>query len=411
MGQFHSYANSFQAVARLELVSIKKMLEFLGHPEKGLRFLHVAGTNGKGSVCAFLQSILTEAGFRCGKYISPNLVSVCERISVDGEEISQKGMEELLSGMEDAARKTEEAIGSYPTQFEIWTAAAFCYFQEKRCDYVVLETGLGGTRDATNVIPDSAADIITRIAMDHMGYLGNTLSEIAEAKAGIIKNTLVTLEQEPPAMEVLERVCREKGHKMLVTGNVLVHEPVGMCECIDYAGMERLLLGIPGYHQIENAALAIETARLLQVDEPAIRAGLAKAKNPGRLERLSENLIFDGAHNPNGMESLLFSLKRYFPQKTVQFIMACMGDKDIKKELLQIKRAYPDATIYTLMVQDNPRAMPAEQLAEKARSCGIYAEACKDFSEIQKKSHGGGLTVVCGSLYLYRDLKLQKSEL
>ena len=410
MGQFHSYANSFQAVARLELVSIKKMLEFLGHPEKGLRFLHVAGTNGKGSVCAFLQSILTEAGFRCGKYISPNLVSVCERISVDGEEISQKGMEELLSGMEDAARKTEEAIGSYPTQFEIWTAAAFCYFQEKRCDYVVLETGLGGTRDATNVIPDSAADIITRIAMDHMGYLGNSLSEIAEAKAGIIKNTLVTLEQEPPAMEVLERVCREKGHKMLVTGNVLVHEPVGMCECIDYAGMERLLLGIPGYHQIENAALAIETARLLQVDEPAIRAGLAKAKNPGRLEQLSENLIFDGAHNPNGMESLLFSLKRYFPKKTVQFIMACMGDKDIKKELLQIKRAYPDATIYTLMVQDNPRAMPAEQLAEKARSCGIYAEACKDFSEIQKKSHSG-LTVVCGSLYLYRDLKLQKSEL
>lgn len=410
MGQFHSYANSFQAVARLELVSIKKMLELLGHPEEGLRFLHVAGTNGKGSVCAFLQSILTEAGYRCGKYISPNLVSVCERISVDGEEISQKEMEELLSKMEDAARKTEEAIGSYPTQFEIWTAAAFCYFKEKQCDYVVLETGLGGTRDATNAISESAADIITRIAMDHMGYLGNTLSEIAEAKAGIIKNTLVTLEQEPEAMEVLERVCREKGHKMLVTGNVLVHEPVGMCECIDYAGMERLLLGIPGYHQIENAALAIETARLLRVDEPAIRAGLAKAKNPGRLERLSENLIFDGAHNPNGMESLLFSLNRYFPTKPVQFIMACMGDKDIKKELLQIRKAYPDTTIYTLTVQDNPRAMPAEQLAEKARSCGLRAEACKDFFEVQKKSHSG-LTVVCGSLYLYRDLKLQESEL
>lgn len=410
MGQFHSYANSFQAVARLELVSIKKMLELLGHPEEGLRFLHVAGTNGKGSVCAFLQSILTEAGYRCGKYISPNLVSVCERISVDGEEISQKEMEELLSKMEDAARKTEEAIGSYPTQFEIWTAAAFCYFKEKQCDYVVLETGLGGTRDATNAIPKSAADIITRIAMDHMGYLGNTLSEIAEAKAGIIKNTLVTLEQEPEAMEVLERVCREKGHKMLVTGNVLVHEPVGMCECIDYAGMERLLLGIPGYHQIENAALAIETARLLRVDEPAIRAGLAKAKNPGRLERLSENLIFDGAHNPNGMESLLFSLNRYFPTKPVQFIMACMGDKDIKKELLQIRKAYPDTTIYTLTVQDNPRAMSAEQLAEKARSCGLRAEACKDFFEVQKKSHSG-LTVVCGSLYLYRDLKLQESEL
>ena len=410
MGQFHSYANSFQAVARLELVSIKKMLELLGHPEEGLRFLHVAGTNGKGSVCAFLQSILTEAGYRCGKYISPNLVSVCERISVDGEEISQKEMEELLSKMEDAARKTEEAIGSYPTQFEIWTAAAFCHFKEKQCDYVVLETGLGGTRDATNAIPESAADIITRIAMDHMGYLGNTLSEIAEAKAGIIKNTLVTLEQEPEAMEVLERVCREKGHKMLVTGNVLVYEPVGMCECIDYAGMERLLLGIPGYHQIENAALAIETARLLRVDEPAIRAGLAKAKNPGRLERLSENLIFDGAHNPNGMESLLFSLNRYFPTKPVQFIMACMGDKDIKKELLQIRKAYPDTTIYTLTVQDNPRAMPAEQLAEKARSCGLRAEACKDFFEVQKKSHSG-LTVVCGSLYLYRDLKLQESEL
>jgi len=406
--KFQSYANSFQAIARLELESIRRMLDHLGHPEEKLEFIHVAGTNGKGSVCAFLQKILTDAGYRTGKYISPNMVSVTERISVDGQDISEAELSELLASVEDAAKQTEAELGGPPTQFEIWTAAAFCYFYKQDCDIVILETGLGGSRDATNVIQAAKVNVITRIAMDHMEYLGETLGKIAGEKAGILKEqkdgVCVTLQQEPEAMQVLESACKEKKHRLIVTKQPEIHEPKDGHECFSYRGMEQLLLGIAGPHQVENALLAIETAKVLQIAEKHICKGLLQARNIGRFELVKERVLFDGAHNPNGMQALMQGLKRYYPQENVNFVMGCMGDKDISGSLMLMKKAYPDAEFFAVCVKDNPRAMEAERLFTLARENGFSASACKGIHQaVEEAGRSGRLVVICGSLYLYKD--------
>ena len=185
--EFLNYANSFQAPARLRLESITYLLDALGNPHKKLRCVHIAGTNGKGSVCAFLSSMLTAAGYKTGKYISPNMVRVTERISIDGVDISEDELEILMDEVKTAAEKAKEHFGEYPTQFELWTAAAFLHFLRTGCDVCVIEVGMGGERDATNVIERPLLSVITSISYDHMGFLGSTLTEIARCKAGIIK--------------------------------------------------------------------------------------------------------------------------------------------------------------------------------------------------------------------------------
>lgn len=405
MNDFKKYANSFQAIAHLELEGIRTLLDFLEHPEKDLQFIHVAGTNGKGSVCAFLQNIFTAAGKRCGKYISPNLVSVCERISINGENISEEEMDALLDTVEAASEKVKLKTGDAPTQFEIWTAAAFCYFKKKNCDVVILETGLGGTRDATNVIGTPLASVITRIAADHTEYLGDTLEEIAAEKAGIIKKggITVTCPQGDEIEEVLKRVCREKENPLVICNAPTIHTPTGMNEVISYKGLKNIKIGISGMHQTENACIAAETALALGIDEKNIALGLANAKNPGRFEALRDGLIFDGAHNPNGMTALVQSLKRYYPDKTPTFIMAMMADKDISKTAEIIANAYEQAKIFTVAVEGNPRSDTAEGLAKRLKACMLNAEGCCDIETALKKAESD-LTVVCGSLYLYKDI-------
>ena len=403
--KFKEYANSFQAIARLELESIKLLTEYLGHPENDLKFIHVAGTNGKGSVCAFLQEIFTSAGYKCGKYISPNMVSVCERISVDGTEISENELNDILKTVQTASDKVSEKLGGPPTQFEIWTSAAFCYFKAQNCDIVILETGLGGARDATNVIPPPLASVITRIDIDHTEYLGNTLSEIALQKAGIIKGggITVTCPQSDEAISVLKE--KSENNTFYISDTPKIHTPDGMYEVFSYNNMKNLKCGIAGLHQIENACIAIETALRLGISEEHIRKGLAKARNIGRFELVSDNLIFDGAHNPNGMKALMTGLTRYFPGKTPAFIMGCMADKDISGSLEIIKAHYPDAKFYTVRVEDNPRSATAENLCTLIRKNGFEATACTSLKDAIEKT-SDNLTVICGSLYLYKDLKM-----
>ena len=319
MSDFLKFANSFQAVARLRLESITALLDVLGNPQKNLKFIHVAGTNGKGSVCAFLQGIFISAGYKTGKYTSPNLISVCERINIDGEDIREEEMKALMESVQKAAETVAEELGEMPTPFEIWTAAAFCYFESQKCDMVILETGLGGTRDATNVIPAPKATVITRIALDHTEYLGDTLSQVATEKAGIIKkgSKVITIEQEKEAMAVLERVCKEKDCPLMIAKDA---KPLGfkdIYETFSYKGVE-ITSGLGGENQVENASLAIETALAFGIDEKYIKEGIKKAIHKGRFEIVSKEplMIFDGAHNNNGMSALMKSLKRYFPHKT-----------------------------------------------------------------------------------------------
>lgn len=403
----------FRAIALPALEGIRLLLGNLGNPQAALRCIHVAGTNGKGSVCAYLQKMFTKAGFRTGKFISPHLIHECERISVDGEGISPAELERLMKKVHAAVKITEQITGTPPTMFEQWTAAAFCYFFECGCQMVILETGLGGAHDATNIIPPPEISVITRIAMDHMDYLGDSLAQIASAKAGIIKRRAdgkpgctVTVPQPAPAAAVLEEVCRERENQLIITGQPIIHKPDSIGECFDYADIRNVRLKMYGYHQIENACLAAEAARYAGLPAEAIRFGMENAVNPGRFEMAAEDLIFDGAHNPDGVRALMQGLDRYFPDRKRSIIFGCMRDKDIHGMLnAAAEAAEMIEAVYTVEVKGGSRAMPANELAEVFRKKGIYAVPCGSVAQaVCLAQQTGSLVVVCGSLYLYQSL-------
>ena len=406
--KFEQYANSFQAVTVPGLERIAYLLSKLGNPEKSLKFIHIAGTNGKGSVSANMACILEEAGFVTGKYISPNLIRVNERISINGKDICDEDLKRILGRLEPLSRETEAALGIPPTQFEIWTAAAFLYFCEKKCDYVVLEVGLGGEFDATNVISGNELAIITRLGIDHTGYLGNTISEIAKAKSGIIKekcttHKVITVNQEISALDVIKETSKKKGSEVIVTKPVPIRTE-GAHEVFSIAGIKEITCGISGYHQIENASLAVLAAKELGIQDEAILRGVKRAKNPARFEVIRENptVIYDGGHNENGIEALVSSLKRYFGdvQKTV--IFACMRDKEIRDSLRMLKDEKTEFIFTT--VKDNPRASGAEELAKRAKELGFDGDYFEDIIDAYRVAlWKNKLTVICGSLYLYKD--------
>ncbi len=425
---FKSFANSFQAIARLRLEGIECLLKHLDNPHKGLKYIHVAGTNGKGSVCEFLQSILTSAGYRTGKYTSPNLISVRERISVDGEMISEDDMDSLLKAVEKGVQKVTAELGEAPTQFEIWTAAAFLHFKAKKCDIVVLETGLGGTRDATNIIEGNLAAVITRLDLDHTEYLGDTIDRIAAAKAGIIKKPqiggglCITAKQDDAALGVLKKVCNEKQNTLIVTNEPKITGFEGFKEVFDYTSangveLKGIRCGLCGIYQPENAVLAVETALRLGIDEKHIRAGISAAVHPARFEIISQNpiVIYDGAHNKNGMAALCKCLKRYFPQwDGGTFVMGFMGDKDMDSsfECLAKSGLMKNSQVFGVQVKENPRAATADEICNCAKAYEIDATSFDDIGAAYKKAlELNKPVIVCGSLYLYKDFDELEKEI
>lgn len=419
---FKKFANSFQSVARLRLEGIGCLMKHLGNVQNELNFIHVAGTNGKGSVCSFLQNIFTDAGFKTGLYTSPNLISVRERISVDGEMISENDITRILRTVEIAANKVKTELGELPTQFEIWTAAAFYYFKEQKCDMVILETGMGGTRDATNIIPPAAVNVITTVDIDHVEYLGNCIEDIAAAKAGIIKKPYdskrgitVSAIQSPKVAEILSQVCAEKNHRLIFANTPKLNSFDDFCENFDYIASNgtiyrNIKCGISGFYQPGNAVLAIEAALALGIDAKHIKSGIEKAQNPGRFEIIHKNptVIYDGAHNKNGMSSLAASLNHYFPDwHGAVFIMAFMADKDIAGSLGILKNSglLTNSQVFAVKVKDNPRAAETDIICSAASCLGINAVGYPDLKDAYTKALTLGLPVVlCGSLYLYKDL-------
>ena len=405
---FHGYANSFQAVTVPGLERIGALCKRLGSPEKTLRVIHIAGTNGKGSVAAYTASILEKAGFRVGKYISPNLIRVNERVSINGTEITDEELEGILSRIEPLCTEVEKECGIPPTQFEIWTAMAFLYFSEKHCDYVVLEVGLGGEFDATNLVPQNEIAVITRLGLDHTQYLGSTLTEVATAKCGILKKnsatrTLVTVSQDEDALHVIREKAAEKDLDVVTAIPTLLGND-GIYERFTMDGFPEILCGLGGMHQPENAAIAATLARKLGIDDNAIVSGIRDAKNPARFELISETppVIFDGGHNPNGIAALVASLRRYFGDVPKTVIFACMADKDIAPSLMGL--AFGETEFIFTTVKDNPRAMSAEELAARAKGEGFDGVAIPSIKDafdvaISRKK----LTLICGSLYLYKD--------
>ncbi|MCX7843450.1 MAG: bifunctional folylpolyglutamate synthase/dihydrofolate synthase [Clostridia bacterium] len=370
--------------SKLGLRNISVLLELMGNPQKKLRYVHVAGTNGKGSTVSFISSVLIEAGYKVGIFISPYIERFTERIKVNNTEIGEDELAEITSLVKD---KIEIMVGmgeNHPTEFEIITAIALQYYCEKGCDVVVLEVGLGGRFDATNVIDFPEVAVITAISFDHTDILGDTLGKIAFEKAGIIKPGCETVlyPQTEEAQEVFEKACWERGsnlHRVDLSSLKLLSFGADGQE-FDYSSGERnykaLRISLLGDHQARNAALAVKALEVLEgkgfiIPEEALKRGLLKARWPGRLEILSTEPFFmiDGAHNAEGAKVLAEALKKYFPEKRKIFIMGVLKDKDYKT---MARLLAPMADKAIAVTPKSERALSGNKLAE------IIEGYCKD---------------------------------
>ena len=302
----------------------------------------------------------------------------------------------------------QEESGSYPTQFELWTAAAFLYFKMQKTDIVVLETGLGGERDATNVISTPLCSVITPISFDHISYLGNDIKEIAKAKAGIIKGPegiTVSSVQPPEVMEVIADKASERNNKLYIAKTVTSKATSDIYEVFDYDDMSNIVCGLGGIHQLDNAAVAATVLKKLDINPESIRYGIENAKNPARFEMLSKQplVIFDGAHNLSGANALAESLERYFPNEKFTFVCAFMEDKDYSG---MIERLAPIANRFiATRVPENPRALDAESLCKTMQKFSKNASVEKEVFAALERALTDEKIVICGSLYLYSFIK------
>lgn len=327
------------------LENIRALCEKLGHPEQKLTFIHVAGTNGKGSTVACLSQILKESGYRVGQYISPTIFEYRERIQVNGKMITKKALAQGMTMLKEICQELVQEGKPHPTSFEIETALAFWYFLEKKCDIVVLETGLGGELDATNVIAHSLVEVFTSISMDHMGILGKTYAQIARTKAGIMKpnSIAVTTTQN----EEVSKILFEQAQKIGIPLRESCMEKVKIRksrldeQVFDYKSYQKMVIHLAGKYQIENAILAIEATEALKeqgvrIPERAVADGLEKAVWKGRFQVVSTKPYFlvDGAHNRDGAKKLAESLRYYFPEKRMIFILGVLRDKE-REEILK----------------------------------------------------------------------------
>ena len=419
---------------KLGLSRTEDLLRLLGGPQKRLRFVHVAGSNGKGSTCAMIERILREAGYRTGFYPSPYIEDFRERIQVCGEYIPEDALARITARVRDLAETMED----HPTQFELITAIGMVWFAEQKCDLVVLEVGLGGTFDSTNVIDAPEAAVITRIGLEHTEYLGSTLAEIAGNKCGIIKpgSDVICYENEPEVMEVVRRTCAEKKCPLHIARFSRVEllsrslegqefrflpEPVPEMQ-MDHGGSglksegpsawsaaqeEPFRLALTGEYQLHNAATALTVVEALRgrgfdIPQEAVRRGLALVTWPARFEVLSRRplLILDGGHNPQCAEALTESLRTYLPGKKIFFLLGMLRDKDYGAV---IDLLLPFAAGFVCLTPDSPRALPAEELAQVLTERGIPAQACGTPQEGIRLAleQAQGLPVVAfGSLYM-----------
>ena len=385
----------------------RALLAHLGHPEQQLKFVHIGGTNGKGSTAAMTASVLRCAGYRVGLYTSPYLNRFNERIQINGAEIPDDALEAIV----DELRPFADAMADLPSEFELITAIAMAYFARQRCDIVVLEVGLGGEFDATNVITCPEVAVLTAIGLDHTGVLGSTVAEIARTKSGIIKEggCVVSFGQLPEADAEIEAACRARHAQLFpVEFSRLRVKELTLEGCtFDFQKFSDLHIPLLGSYQSKNAAVAITALTVLaargwRITETQIREGLARVVWPGRFELLGRHPVFllDGSHNPHGMAATVEGLKTLFPGKRFVFLLSIMADKDVD-EMLRL--LLPLADQFFTVTADNPRAMPGRELAQRIRAMGAPAEFCTDIVQGVAAAQGAagyrGRVCALGTLY------------
>ena len=413
---YHSL-EKFGIMPGLERINL--LCDRLGSPHKKLKFIHVAGTNGKGSTCSALASVLHKAGYKTGLYTSPYVIDFRERIQLDMQMISPDDLVFCTLKVKEAIEQLNREDVKI-TEFEAVTAAAFLYYAEKNCDFVVMETGLGGRFDATNIISSPICSIITSVSFDHVGVLGDSLSKIAFEKSGIIKkNSPVITGSEQPG-EVLD-VIKTQAEKM--NSSVILRNSRELFSIIiegitgtDVSCSEgRVHIPFIGRHQLDNMALVTGAVGIIResgyaVSDEAVREGIAAARIPARVEVISSEplVILDGSHNDGSTAALGDILRRYLSGKRIVAVMGMMADKDCRKSLSNLVPCF--AEVFTVR-PSNPRSMEAADLAGIVRDFGVECTPCETVTEGIEKAYsvidGYDLMIVCGSLYLAGDVRAE----
>lgn len=397
------------------LEALQRLLERLGDPHKHLEVVHVAGTNGKGSVLAFLNSILTDSGIRTGVFTSPFLCRKEEMFRIGDREITKEMLASCLWEVIREAEELKKEKGLFPSEFELYTATAFLWFQKEGCDLVLLETGLGGASDATNVIPTPRLAIMTSISRDHVQMLGETIGEIATVKAGIIKEKgrVLSAIQEEEAKRVLQERCRETGAELYWVARGTRIEQTEEGQSFETPQGKRYRISMLGNFQIENAMLALRAATLLQKEYPSIsertiRSGLLRTRWQVRFEKVQEDpkVILDGSHNEAGIKGMADSLKQMATQGKIRFVVGVLEDKDWKEMLLPLLKM--GECFYTLTVPTD-RGLDGRLLAKWLKEQGKKAEFFGSWKEALERGMGEtkATEVLCvfGSLYYLGEVR------
>lgn len=399
--------------SKLGLDRTRELLGKLNDPQKELKFIHIAGTNGKGSTATMLSSILEEAGYRVGLYTSPFINRFNERMQVNHQPIP----DEELAALTEYVRPHADAMADSPTEFELITALAMVWFARQKCDIVVLEVGMGGELDSTNIIDVPEAAVIAAMGLDHVKELGPTMADIARAKAGIIKEggRVVSYGGNPEADEVIAAVCRARNASLcqpdfsaIVPGDFSLEG-----QTFSYKGWRGLRIPLVGAYQMNNAAVVLETVEVLRqrgwsVSDEAVRQGLADTRWPARFEVLRRDPVFivDGGHNPHGIRATAESLRRLFPGRKITFVTGVMADKDVEHILGLI---VPLADQFFTVRPDNPRAMDAGELARRIEAMGAKATPCasvRDGVDRAIQAEGPhGVACALGSLYMSGEVR------
>ena len=399
------------------LERIARLCQRLGDPQKKLSFVHVAGTNGKGSTCSMLASILRKAGYKTGLYTSPFVTDFCERMQIGGVPISHGDLSRWTEKLRPMIEKISSE-GEAVTEFEAITALAFAWFEEQNCDIVVLETGLGGRFDATNVIDCPLCSVITSIGLDHTQILGDTLDKIAFEKCGILKpdgRTVCYPAQPEEALSVIKGRAEEE-HNVLRIGtmeNLTVHSMTWEGSELTYRGFD-FHLPLLGVHQHANAVTVLETVESLReaglcIRDQAVREGIRDVVWPARLEILARHplTLLDGAHNPQAMGMLAGTLQALEPGRKFHVVLGMLADKDYPDAVALIA---PLCASMACVTPDNPRALTSDRLAQEAERHGVPARSFdRDYQEAidfaTQKAGQEGMVLLCGSLYLAGSLR------
>lgn len=408
--------NFFKGTKNPSLDAMQYFMDEYNNFQEKMHFIHIAGTNGKGSCVEMISNILVKQGYKVGKFISPHLVRYNERISINGIEITNEEMSELIEELKPKVEKYNENKKMQVTFFELITIMALLYFYRKNVDFVVLETGLGGLYDCTNIITKPLVSVITSIGYDHMHILGNTLAEIAYQKAGIIKqnSNTVFFEQSEEINNVFSDMCKNKNNKFyLVTNNkIKKYKYDNEYQYFDYDKYKNIAIILKGKKQIQNAAICIETMQILNdlgyiVTEKSVREGLKTVIHKARMEVLSKKplIIFDGAHNEPAIENLQSMVNMYYNDMKRTYIVSILERKDYEK-MIQILMKDENAEFIFTSGNNPDRYASKEKLYNIAlkyrKNQKIYMKELEYTIDDVLKENNNSLNFIVGSFYTYR---------